>query len=361
MRRLRSQVKEYKERETGKHGRPTPTPPAAPPGSDDGTVDESSVAADEEERVDIIEDRLLLMERELLRIRAAQRRLGRENEELRRTRSGSASPAEPQDELVLALRRENEDLRAALEALKARQRSVAADAGALRRVLKGGSKKESSDSTAAGGDADRLRRELDRYQNENKALESDLQSLRGLYDEKVRRFEEIERSPTVAGADDALADVPEAARSLVKNAATAARKAQIERDALVADLETERKYREKTSRELEKKLTRLQRDHDSLVKQRGNLQRLLEQRDMKIESGVHELTAEEITSSKVFKDMVANMNETVRMEITHLHDAVSDLASADPAAYNVVLDAIARHFAAAEVENPLDKLPKVGE
>lgn len=127
--------------------------------------------------------------------------------------------------------------------------------------------------------------------------------------------------------------------------------------------ELDRTKREATSRikSLKTNLDKTKTEYDTVRIQRENLVRELQSRDAG-EGGEpfkpKELTLAEITASEVFKTMLGNIRRTSREEVTLLHDAIAKLRTIDPAAYNVVLDLVAKQFKAANVENPLAMLPR---
>jgi len=127
--------------------------------------------------------------------------------------------------------------------------------------------------------------------------------------------------------------------------------------------EHERLKREATSRikSLKSNLDKTKTEFDTVRIQRENLVRELQSRDAG-EGGEpfapKERTLAEITASEVFKTMLGNIRRTSREEVTLLHDAIAKLRTIDPAAFNLVLDLVAKQFKAANVENPLALLPR---
>lgn len=127
--------------------------------------------------------------------------------------------------------------------------------------------------------------------------------------------------------------------------------------------ELERTKREATTRikSLKTNLDKTKSEYDTVRIQRENLVRELQSRDAGDAAEPfkqRELTLAEITASEVFKTMLGNIRRTSREEVTLLHDAIVKLRAIDPAAYNLVLDLVAKQFKAANVENPLAMLPR---
>lgn len=134
-----------------------------------------------------------------------------------------------------------------------------------------------------------------------------------------------------------------------------------ERERLQQELDKTKREATLRIKSLKTNLDKTKTEYDTVRVQRENLVRELQSRDAG-EGGEpfapKELTLAEITASEVFKTMLGNIRRTSREEVTLLHDAIVKLRAIDPAAYNLVLDLVAKQFKAANVENPLAMLPR---
>lgn len=195
-----------------------------------------------------------------------------------------------------------------------------------------------------------LRADVKRLREENERLEGEVASL------KIFRSETRDKiKKAVAEIVDLKLDpeAEEAVRAIVVDRD----RLQEEKAKLEADLAKIKNEATKRLSALKSDLEKTQRDHDTVRVQKDNLMRQLQARDAEA-AGKREVTLEDITSSEIFRTMLANIRKTSRQEVTILHDAIASIRAIDPKAYDTVLEIVGRAFKKAQVENPLATLPR---
>lgn len=205
----------------------------------------------------------------------------------------------------------------------------------------------------ANDDADeeieKARADMKRLRDENERLEGELASLRLFRDETKEKIRKA-----VAQVVDLKLDsrAEKAVRAIVVDRD----RLQEEKTKLESDLGRLKQEATKRFGALKTDLEKTQKERETLKVQKENLLRQLQERDAQEGSG--EVTLEDITSSEVFKTMLANIRKTSRQELSILHDAIAAIRALDPKAYEIVLEVAARAFKRAQVENPLATLPR---
>jgi hypothetical protein len=196
---------------------------------------------------------------------------------------------------------------------------------------------------------EKARADARRLREENERLEGELVSLK-LYKDETK--EKIRKA--VAKVVDLELDprAEKAVRAIVVDRD----RLQEEKTKLESDLVRLKQEAARRFGTLKADLEKAQKERETLRVQKENLLRQLQERDAQEGSG--EVTLEDITSSEVFKTMLANIRKTSRQELTILHEAVAAIRALDPKAYEIVLEVVARAFKKAQVENPLSTLPR---
>jgi chromosome segregation ATPase len=195
-----------------------------------------------------------------------------------------------------------------------------------------------------------LQAQAKKLKEENERLEGELASLRVFRDQTQ---EKIQRAVSTV-VDLKLAPEAEGAvRAIVVDRD----RLQEEKAAVETELARIKKEAAKRLGALKEELDKSRQEHDTVRLQKENLMRQLRSRD-EAGQGQRPVTLEDITSSEVFRGMLANIKQTSRQEILILHDAIASIKAIDPHAYETVLEIVARAFKKANVENPLALLPR---
>jgi chromosome segregation ATPase len=208
-----------------------------------------------------------------------------------------------------------------------------------------------------GAEVEALRTELEwakaevkRLADEKERSEGELQSLR-VYREETRS--QIKKA--VASIVDVKLDSK--AEQVVKAIVVDRDRLQEEKAKIESDMARIKAEATKRFTSLKNDLEKTQKDLEVQRTQRENLLRQLQDRDAMQGSG--EVTLEDITSSEIFRTMLANIKKTSRQELTILHDAIGSIRTIDPRAYEVVMEVAKKAFLKNQMENPLATLPRV--